>query len=164
MIHNHSRKAGSLTLILIKHSALNVMKIRKQRNQQVETPLLGLLPILLTWILIPLYLYLQPVILYHHLIPFTFYVGLINAYSVGQMITAHLVKADFPYGNALVVPLAYGLFDSLGPAIGAWPSALGDGVYQVAFVFLCLGLGIGVYGSFVVSCSNFQAGFNLSRR
>lgn len=127
------------------------MKIRKQRHQPVNTPLLGLLPILLTWVLIPAYLYLQPVILHQHLVPFIFYVGLINAYSVGQMITAHLVKDDFPYGNFLVVPLAYGLFDSLGPALGAWPSALGSGVYQVAFVFLCLGLSVGVYGSFVVS-------------
>ena len=31
-----------------------------------------------------------------------------------------------------------------------WPSALGDNVYQVAFVFSCLGLAVGVYGSFVV--------------
>ena len=31
-----------------------------------------------------------------------------------------------------------------------WPSALGDGVYQVAFMFSCLGLAFGVYGSFVV--------------
>lgn len=128
------------------------MKIRKQRHQPVHTPLLGLLPILLTWLLIPAYLFLQPVILHQHLVPFIFYVGLINAYSVGQMITAHLVKDHhFPYGNVLVVPLAYGLFDSVGPALGLWPSALGSGVYQVAFVFLCLGLSVGVYGSFVVS-------------
>lgn len=127
------------------------MKIRKQRHQPVHTPLKGLLPILLTWLLIPAYLYLQPVILHQHLVPFIFYVGLINAYSVGQMITAHLVKDHFPYGNVLVIPLVYGLLDSLGPAIGAWPSALGSGVYQVAFVFLCLGLSVGVYGSFVVS-------------
>ncbi len=72
------------------------------------------------------------------------------------MITAHLVKARFPYGNVLVAPLAYGVFDSLGPWLQrnvgvGWPSALGDDIYQVAFVFSCLGLSIGVYGSFVVS-------------
>lgn len=117
----------------------------------MDTPLLGLLPILLTWTLIPLYLYLQPIILHSHLVPFIFYVGLINAYSVSQMITAHVTKDEFPYGNVLVVPLAFGVLDALGPALGLWPSALGHGVYQVAFVFLCLGLGIGVYGSFVVS-------------
>lgn len=30
-----------------------------------------------------------------------------------------------------------------------WPSALGPG-YQVPFIFACLGLSVGVYGSFVV--------------
>ncbi|KAI9819148.1 MAG: hypothetical protein M1827_007304 [Pycnora praestabilis] len=136
-------------------SALNVMNVRRERKEPVETPLLGLVPFFVTWTLIPMYLYLQPTILHHHLIPFIFFVGLINAYSVGQMITAHLVKGPFPYGNVLVIPLAYGVFDSMGPWLQqnvgkGWPSALGDDVYQVGFVFLCLGLGIGVYGSFVV--------------
>lgn len=102
------------------------------------------------------YLALRPEILYHHLVPFAFFVGLINALSVGQIITAHLTKTEFPFGNVLVTPLIWGVIDSLGPwlkehtGIG-WPSALGGNGYQVAFVFLCLGLGVGVYGSFVVS-------------
>jgi ethanolaminephosphotransferase len=71
------------------------------------------------------------------------------------MITAHLVKLDFPYYNVLVLPLAYGVFDSLGPwlqqTVGfGWPSALGNGVYQVAYMFMMLGAAVGVYGSFVV--------------
>lgn len=79
-----------------------------------------------------------------------------NAYSVGQIITAHLVQLDFPYGNVLVLPIAYGVFDSLGPWLQSvfgvgWPSALGDQGYQVAYVFCMLGMAIGVYGSFVVS-------------
>ena len=103
-----------------------------------------------------MYLALQPEILHNHLVPFVFFVGLINAFSVGQMITAHLVKAEFPYNNILIAPLVLGVVDSLGPWLTehvgwGWPSALGGGVYQVAFVFCCLGLGIGVYGSFVVS-------------
>ena len=88
--------------------------------------------------------------------PFVFYAGLVNAYSVGQMITAHLVLLDFPYYNVLVLPLAFAVIDSLGPVLQnniglGWPSALGDGVYQVAYVFCMLGMAIGVYGSFVVS-------------
>jgi len=72
------------------------------------------------------------------------------------MITAHLVKLEFPYYNVLVLFLAYGVFDSLGPFLQAhigigWPSALGAGDYQVAYLFLMLGAAIGVYGSFVVS-------------
>ncbi|CAP68169.1 uncharacterized protein PODANS_1_20340, partial [Podospora anserina S mat+] len=35
------------------------------------------------------------------------------------------------------------------PGLG-WPSALGDGVYQVAYMFCMLGMAVGVYGSFVV--------------
>jgi ethanolaminephosphotransferase len=130
-------------------SALNVMKVRKERGQDPARALLGLIPIGITWILVPAYLALQPTIIHHHLVPFTFFVGLINAYSVGQMIVAHLAKARFPYKNILILPLAWGVVDSIGPRLGLWPSALGDGVYQVAFVFLCLGLGLGVYGSFV---------------
>jgi len=136
-------------------SAQNVVKVRHERGEKSRIALLGLIPFSVTWTLIPAYLYLQPIILTEHLVPFVFFAGLINAYSVGQMITAHLVKLPFPYYNVLIIPLAYAVFDSLGPwlqlhiGIG-WPSALGDGVYQVAYLFCMLGMAIGVYGSFVV--------------
>lgn len=55
--------------------------------------------------------------------------------------------------NVLTLPIALAVVDSLGPTVGVWPSALGSGTYQIAFVFLCMGLGFGIYGSFVVSCS-----------
>lgn len=139
-------------------SCRNVIKARRARGDRSRYALVGLLPFFVTWILIVTYLLLQPNILHNHLVPFTLFCGLINAYSVGQMITAHLVKLDFPYNNVLVLPLAYGVFDSLGPWLQyefgrswlGWPSALGDDVYQVAYMFLMLGISIGVYGSFVV--------------
>ncbi|KAL9120691.1 MAG: hypothetical protein Q9187_002759 [Circinaria calcarea] len=128
----------------------NVMSVRKTRSQSTRTPLPGLIPYFATWTLVAAYLYLQPIILHHHLIPFVFYVGLINAYSVGQMIIAHLVKSDkFPMQNVLTIPLGLAVLDSIGLRTGLWPSALGDGTYQIGFMFACLGLGIGVYGSFV---------------
>ena len=69
-----------------------------------------------------------------------------------MIIIAHLTKdPDFPMQNVLVLPLSLAIVDSLGPLIGLWPSALGDGTYQIAYVFALLGLGVGVYGSFVVS-------------
>jgi ethanolaminephosphotransferase len=88
-------------------------------------------------------------------VPFVLFAGVVNAYSVGRMITAHLVKLPFPYDNVLAVPLAIGVIDALGPVLQSkfgvgWPSALGDDVYQVAFMFLMLGTALGVYGSFVV--------------
>lgn len=131
------------------------MKARRERGQRARVALLGLIPFFGTWILICSYLALQGIILHHHLIPFCFFVGIINAYSVGQMITAHLTKSRFPFGNVIVLPLAFGVVDSLGPVLQrtvgfGWPSALGTDVYQVAFLFSCLGLAVGVYGSFVI--------------
>ncbi|KIW38147.1 uncharacterized protein PV06_10107 [Exophiala oligosperma] len=130
-------------------SAMAVIKVRRERGQDPYKPLLGLLPILVTWALITAYLWLNPVILHHHLVPFTLFASMVNAYSVGQMIVAHLVKDKFPYQNVLVIPLAWAVVDSLGPRLGLWPSALGSDIYQVAFIFLALGLALGVYGSFV---------------
>jgi ethanolaminephosphotransferase len=138
---------------------VNVIRARRANGDKSRYALVGLVPFAITWTLIPAYLYLNPEILHSHLVPFVFFCGLINAYSVGQIITAHLVKLDFPYYNVLLLPLAYGVLDSLGPflqrTIGVgWPSALGDGGYQVAYVFMMLGAGIGIYGSFVVSLTH----------
>jgi ethanolaminephosphotransferase len=139
-------------------SAQNVIKARRARGDRSRGALLGLVPFFLTWTLVVLYLALQPNILHNHLVPFVLFAGLVNAYSVGQMITAHLVHLDFPYYNVLVLPLAYGVLDSMGPWLQyetsvkwlGWPSALGANGYQVSFMFCMLGAAVGVYGSFVV--------------
>ncbi|CAJ2503932.1 Uu.00g113260.m01.CDS01 [Anthostomella pinea] len=148
------------TIVLVQNtveSARNVIKARRARGDRSRGALLGLVPFFGTWFLIGAYLYLQPLIRTQHLIPFAMFAGIVNAYSVGQMITAHLVQLDFPYWNILTLPLAWGVVDSLGPILqqhvgwaSGWPSALGDDVYQVAFMFSMLGMAIGVYGSFVV--------------
>lgn len=105
------------------------------------------------WTLTALYLWLQPVILHYHLVPFIFYIGLINAYAVGKIIIAHITKSPvFPYTNSLITPLGLAVVDSIGPKLGLWPSVLGSSTYQIAFMFACLGLSIGVYGSFVYDC------------
>ena len=131
---------------------MHVMEVQREQKRDVIKPLYGLLPYFLAWTFIPAYLYMQPIILEYHLIPFVFYVGLINAYSVGLIIVAHLTKNPvIPMHNVLIVPIGLAVLDSLGPLLGLWPSALGSGTYQIAFVFMCLGLGIGIYGSFVVS-------------
>lgn len=149
---------GTIVLVLnTMESAKNVIKARRARGDRSRGALFGLGPFFGTWVWVVAYLWLQPVILTQHLIPFVFFAGIVNAYSVGQIITAHLVKLDFPYWNVLVLPLALGVLDSLGPVLQAnigwasgWPSALGNDVYQVAFMFSLLGMAIGVYGSFVV--------------
>jgi len=147
---------GTIVLVLNTiQSSLNVISARRARGDKSRGALLGLLPFFTTWALIVSYLYLNPEILHNHLVPFVFFAGLVNAYSVGQMITAHLGKTAFPYYNVLVLPIAYGVFDSVGPVLQknfgvGWPSALGDGGYQVAYAFSMLGMAIGVYGSFVV--------------
>ncbi|KAF2235335.1 sn-1,2-diacylglycerol cholinephosphotransferas-like protein [Viridothelium virens] len=136
-------------------SAINVTNELRKRGQSPAPALVQLLPFFGRWVVIIAYLYLQPVILKGHLIPFVMFVGLLHAYSVGQMIVAHMLKSEFPFENVITWPLIAGVFDSLGPWLQlhtgfGWPSALGNNVYQVAFVFLSLGLGIGVYGSFAM--------------
>jgi ethanolaminephosphotransferase len=141
---------GGLVLVYNTFSSIqNVLEARKSRGENPYRALLGLLPFAATWTVVPIYLWLNPIILHQHLVPFVVLCGIINAYSVGQMIVAHLVKARFPYQNILILPLAGAVIDSVGPKLGLWPSALGDDIYQVAFVFLSLGLALGVYGSFV---------------
>ena len=133
-------------------SVLHVMQVQREQRKPVDKPLYGLAPYFIAASQVAVYLYLQPIILHHHLIPFVFYVGLINAYSVGMIIIAHLTKdPEFPMQNVLVLPLSLAIVDSLGPFTGLWPSALGNSMYQIAFVFMLLGLGVGVYGSFTVS-------------
>lgn len=147
---------GTVVLVFNTYeSSLNVIRARRARGDRSRGALLGLVPFFAVWSLILAYLYLQPNILRNHLVPFALFAGVVNAYSVGQIITAHLVKLRFPYYNVLALPVAFGVVDSLGPLLLAhtgvgWPSALGDGVYQVAFMFLMLGTALGVYGSFVV--------------
>lgn len=147
---------GSIVLVFnTVESSLNVIRARRARGDRSRGALLGLVPFFSIWSMVVAYLYLQPKIRECHLIPFALFAGLVNAYSVGQMITAHLVHLRFPYWNVLGLPLAFGVIDSLGPIFQrylgfGWPSALGDNVYQVAFMFMMLGTAVGVYGSFVV--------------
>ncbi|KAI1211866.1 Choline/ethanolaminephosphotransferase [Annulohypoxylon truncatum] len=149
---------GTIVLVFnTVESARNVIRARRARGDRSRWALFGLLPFFGTWVLVVAYLYLQPLIRTQHLVPFVILAGLINAYSVGQVITAHLVKLPFPYWNVLALPLGYGVIDSLGPVLqehvgwaSGWPSALGADVYQVSFMFCMLGMAIGVYGSFVV--------------
>ncbi|KAK0669547.1 putative choline/ethanolaminephosphotransferase [Cercophora samala] len=150
---------GTIVLVYnVVESARNVIRARRARGDKSRYALVGLGPFFAAWGLIVAYLWLQPGILKGHLVPFALFAGLVNAYSVGQMITAHLVKLDFPYWNVMVIPLGFGVVDSLGPILLqhspipglGWPSALGDGVYQVAYMFCMLGMAVGVYGSFVV--------------
>ncbi|EEP75667.1 conserved hypothetical protein [Uncinocarpus reesii 1704] len=148
---------GFVLLFSTVASVTHVLDVRRQRGLSTVTPLFGLLPVAVTWVLIAAYLHLNPVILNFHLVPFALFVGIINAYSVGRMIIAHLVKTDFPYQNILLIPLLFAVFDSAAPRMGLpWPGYLGESNNQVAFVFGCLGLGLGVYGSFVVSIINLQ--------
>ncbi|RAO72829.1 uncharacterized protein BHQ10_008841 [Talaromyces amestolkiae] len=130
-------------------SIINVMRARRARLENPITPLFGLLPFTYMWILTPAYLYLQPEIRQNHLVPFLIYVGIVNAYSVGQMIVAHLLKTSFPRSNVLILPLAVAVVDSVGAHLRLWYPVLGYSTYHVPFIFTALGLAVGVYASFV---------------
>ena len=150
----YSVSCSKLSLKYI-HSTINVLKARRARQESALPALFGHLPYVILWIMVPLYLQLHPTILRHHFIPFALYVGLVNAYAVGQIIVAHITKAEFPSQNILVLPLLFSILDAAGPwlqehiGIG-WPSSLGYGPYQISFLFMSLGVAVGVYGSFVV--------------
>ncbi|RKF73771.1 putative CDP-alcohol phosphatidyltransferase class-I family protein C22A12.10 [Golovinomyces cichoracearum] len=142
-------------LELSKSSSINVVQVRKARGEKSRVALRGILPFATIWTLISIYLYLNQKILYHNLVPFIIFTGLVNSYSVGLMITAHLAQLPFPQSSPLTWPLFYGIFDSLGPLsqkyLGlGWPSLLCNDEYQVAYCYCMLGCAIGVYGSFVV--------------
>lgn len=143
---------GGIMLFFATGSSIaHVVQVRKERGKDAVQPLYGLLPLALTWTLAPAYLYLNPTILESQIVPFSLYVGLVNAYAVGRMICAHLVKSEFPYSNILLGPLALAVADSAGALFGLWSNTLVGTIGQPAFVYLCFGLGLGVYGSFVVS-------------
>ncbi|KAL4953618.1 CDP-alcohol phosphatidyltransferase-domain-containing protein [Aspergillus filifer] len=140
---------GIMLFFATGESIAHVVKVRKERGKDPIQPLYGLLPLVASWVLVPLYLYLNPAILENQLVPFALYAGLVNAYAVGRMICAHLVKAEFPYFNILLGPLILSVLDSVGALLGLWSNTLVSTIGHPAFVFLCLGLSVGVYGSFV---------------
>ncbi|KAI5284495.1 hypothetical protein KEM54_001290 [Ascosphaera aggregata] len=119
----------------------------KSRGENRREALKGLLPALEMWTLVCIYLYLKPSVLGCCTLGVILYIGLMNAFSVSQMICAHVTKAPFPYRNILTLPLYMGILDNLGREIGFWSDDLmGD---HSAFIYASLGLSLGVYGSFV---------------
>lgn len=163
LVHRHFQSSPLLTANVSAMNVANAQKNPAPHTKDHISPLVNLLPAITTWILVPIYLWLQPTILHEHLVPFVIYVGLINAYSVGKIIIAHLVKSHrFPMTNSLLIPLWVGVGDSLGQKLGLWPSMLGSGTYQIAFMFSCLGLAVGVHGSFIVSISRLSLDFVLT--
>ncbi|PWW72921.1 Choline/ethanolaminephosphotransferase [Tuber magnatum] len=146
---------GIILAFNVVQSSRNVIRARRSKNLPITPALLGLAPYFTTWLAIPLWLYLRPEILREHILPFIFFVGASFAYQVGLIITAHLTRSPFPYFNVLFLPILVGTLDALGPFLQVglglgWPSVLGGGPYTIAYVLACLGLSIGVYGSFVV--------------
>lgn len=146
---------------LIKGSSQNVMRARRAKGLPVASALMGLVPFFAPWVVIPTWLALRPRILTEHLIPFIFFIGIAFAYQVGLMITAHLTKSPFPFFNVLYLPITIGAIDAVGPWLKGmtafygdsswgWNSVLGNvDEYQLAYVMACLGLAIGVHGSFI---------------
>ena len=138
--------------------------MRRSKGLPVGEALAGLIPFLTLIITAPIWLALRPTILKEHLLPFMFFLGASFAYQVGLIIVAHLTQSPFPFINVMLLPIfiLVGMLDSMGlpllqhtSGIIGWPSALGDGHYQVGYVFLCMGLALGIYGSFVVRIPSF---------
>ena len=139
--------------------------MRRSKQLPIGVALSGLIPFITLATAAPIWLALRPEILKEHLLPFMFFLGASFAYQVGLIIVAHLTQSPFPFFNVMLLPIFIfiGMLDSIGPfllqhtsKIIGWPSALGDGPYQVGYVFLCMGLALGIYGSFVVRTPFFS--------
>jgi ethanolaminephosphotransferase len=101
-------------------------------------------------------------IVHQHLLPTMLYLGIVFAYTVGQIIIGHVAKQDFPYWNILFLPLLIGLADVyITPFFREYSLlivAVNDrepyisGEYVLASVLMAFGLSLGVYGGFVMDC------------
>ncbi|KAI5300684.1 hypothetical protein KEM56_002268 [Ascosphaera pollenicola] len=126
------------------YQALDAVKARGENRREA---LKGLLPALEMWVLVVIYLYLQPGVLQCCTVGVILYVGLMNAFSVSQMICAHVTKAPFPYRNILTLPLYIAISDCLGRHMGFYSECIMGN--HSTFIYASLGLALGVYGSFI---------------
>ena len=141
-----------------------MIKVHRSKKLPVGEAFAGLIPFLTLVTMSSIWLALRPKILKEHLLPFMFFLGASFAYQVGLIIVAHFTQSPFPFfkGMLLTIFIFIGMMDSMGifllqytSGIIGWPSALDDDHYQVGYVFLCMGLALGVYGSFVVGTHTF---------
>lgn len=147
----HIVHGGVVLFYNLSSSIYTATSSARARGKTTRSVLCGLLPAVEMWATIVGSLYLRPQLLEQQTITVILYAGLVNAYAVGRIITAHLTKSSFPHGDILLVPAYLSIFDSLAVHFGLLEGpVLHD---HVALIFASLGLAIGVYGSFVVSDS-----------
>ncbi|ORY74615.1 peptidase C65 Otubain-domain-containing protein [Protomyces lactucae-debilis] len=134
---------GGIALIAnIFGSSVNVIAARRKNNLPLAPALSGLIPFFLSSGITMLFAWLNPTVVTEQCVPFLFFLGILFAYSVGLMITAHITHAPFPYFTPyfLLFPMLAGI--AFNHKIGAMEAR--------DIVWLSLGLSLGIHGSFVV--------------
>jgi ethanolaminephosphotransferase len=123
-------------------SSVNVIAARRKNKLPLAPALSGLIPFFLSTIITTAFAYFNPTVVTEQCVPFLLFLGVMFAYSVGLIITAHVTHAPFPYFTPyfLLFPMLAGLL--FNHKVGS--------IEARDIVWLSLGLSIGVHGSFVV--------------
>ncbi|BFZ58679.1 Phosphotransferase [Savitreella phatthalungensis] len=125
-------------------ASVNVGRARRKQNLPLGPALAGLVPFFTTAIITLAFAYQhEKVVVTELVIPYMLVCGIVAAYQVGLVITAHVTHAPFPVlpPLALLLPMIIALL--VPPP--KWSTA-----NERAFVWSMLGLVTGVYGSFVI--------------
>lgn len=137
--------AGALGLIFnVVSSSLNVMRARNKKGLTLLPALSGLLPFFGSATLTLSFAFAHTRVVVDRLVvPYMLYTGIVQAYLVGLVITAHVTHAPFPTLQVFILLLPV-VFALLVPQ----PHWTEQGV--TAFVWSQLGLAVGVYAGFVL--------------
>ncbi|BFZ64643.1 Phosphotransferase [Saitoella coloradoensis] len=131
-------------------SASNVHAALRVQKKPFLPALAGLLPFFGTSFLVYVWLSARPELVTEHLIPLMLFIGAVLAYMVGLMIISHVSHQSFPHFNILLLPIIYASLDStILPLLFSLPSTISPSNSPL-YVLACLGLAMGVYGSFVM--------------
>ncbi|KAI9189453.1 hypothetical protein H9P43_000886 [Blastocladiella emersonii ATCC 22665] len=135
------------------NSAVNVVRASKLRGEQGASPaaaLAGLAPFAISVVLVYLWAASNPAIIADHLVPLTLYVTFFFGHLVGRIITAHVIKAPYPYGNVNWIPAVL----ALGNVASGWLLGGGERLvpaeYDGLLLWVSVGFSMTVYARFAL--------------
>ncbi|ANB13357.1 diacylglycerol cholinephosphotransferase [Sugiyamaella lignohabitans] len=137
--------AGVGLIFNIQAASSHVLAARAKKNLPFLPAIYELIPFLFFFGTLMVWILISPTILYGYLLPLAFATGIISAFTVGRIITAHVTSQKFPLWNPLLFMPSIGIAVNILSKLFGWDETLSE----VAAVWAGLGLSIGVYGSFI---------------
>ncbi|OZJ04731.1 hypothetical protein BZG36_01822 [Bifiguratus adelaidae] len=131
----------------------NVITATRAKKEPIMKPLLGLIPFTICSLLAYAWLVASPTLVTEHCVLWSLYIGLSFGYTVGQVITAHVTKAPFPYVNIMMAPLMIGAVNANLPFL-ANTKPFYSGLNEVLYVVACFGFALFMYALFALSVIN----------